>query len=129
MIHYVYIDGKIYLQTVSLIDFSCNTFFSKGKFYRVKSQYTPFNWSKYALYVSNVKKINDDKIEVTFTDPIFTAVTSTFTLARGYVNYNYDDDDDHELSINDFVQDMSPVGWYVNTSMNEYSVIESLEHI
>jgi hypothetical protein len=131
MIHYVYIDGKIHLQDISRFDFG-SSHFKKGCFYRVKSSHTPFNWNKYVLYVSKINKMNDDKIELTFRDPIFECVDSAYTLVRGYVNYDYDDYDDYDeetINIDEFKKDMSPVGWYVITKNNEYMTIDSIEKV
>lgn len=131
MIHYVYIDGKIHLQDISLFDFG-SLHFRKGCFYRVKSSYAPFNWDKYVLYIEKIKKIGEDKLELTFRDPIFECVDATFTIVRGYVNYDYDDHiehDDYEIVVDDFKKDMSPVGWYVISKNNEYMTIESIEKV
>ena len=133
MIHYVYINGKIYLQEISLFDFGSKYFSKlKGCFFRVKSFYKPFNWDKYVLYLSGVKKINNDHLELTFTDPIFTDIDQEYTIVRGYVNYNYDDNEDNEDdvdNIDEFKKDMSPVGWYVQTKNKEYLPILSIEKI
>jgi hypothetical protein len=137
MIHYVYIDGKIYLCDVSRFDFGSG-FFSKGRHYRAKSPYESFNWKKYSLYVTKINQINEDKIEITFTDPIFTMISTIFTLARGYVNYDYDDhtEEEGDIVVKNFLEDMSPVGWYVMNMINsdgqnnvEYNVIENIEKI
>ena len=132
MIHYVYIDGKIYYQEVGLFDFG-SKFFRKGQFYRVKSEYEPFNWQKYTLYVDSSTRVNEDTYEITFRDPIFRN-DSVFILVRGYVNYHYDDyeeneEDNKDINVEDFKEDMSPVGWYVKTKNNEYIAIELNEKV
>ena len=102
MIHYVYINGKIYLQEVAMFDFG-SKFFRKGQFYRVKSVYKPFNWDKYALYAAEIKRVDEDTYIIAFRDPIFSGIDSVFTIVRGYVNYSYDDyEDENDINIGEF---------------------------
>jgi hypothetical protein len=127
MIHYVYINGQIYLQDISLFDFG-SKYFSKGRFFRVKSLYKPFNWDKHVQYISHIKKISKDHLELTFTDPIFTHIDQVYTIVRGYVNYDYDEEDDVD-NIDNFTSDMSPIGWYVQTKQDEYIPILSIDRL